>query len=99
MLTQSDLPQAIKTRGDNATFLWFIRAEMGLSQTEMAELLGLSSYTYISNLESGRQNFSDTLVKCMKYVYALFLHEVSLDDVNKNIFKCMDDEANEEGLW
>lgn len=71
-MSRTDLPQAIKERGMEAHYLYEVRNLMGLSQSEMAEVLGLSSYTYISNLESGRQNFSRTLVKCMQYVFTLW---------------------------
>ena len=82
MMTETSLPQAIINRSRNAHYLLKTRKEMGLSQGEMANVLGLSSYTYVSNLESGRQNFSKTLTMCMHYAYDVWLHKGKLDPPN-----------------
>ena len=79
MITETNLPKAIITRSRNAHYLLKTRKEMGLSQSEMADALGLSSYTYVSNLESGRQNFSKTLTMCMYYAYDVWLHKGKLN--------------------
>ena len=74
MMSRVDVPREITkeiTHPHHSASLLALRNRLGVSQQRMAELLGLSSKTTISTLESGRGNFSNQTIRCMGYIEQL----------------------------
>jgi hypothetical protein len=49
---------------------------MGISQGEMAGLLGYSSYVRISEIESGKKVMGSQALKCMEYLEMCWADEI-----------------------
>lgn len=62
-----------------------IRAKLKLDRNEMAELLGLSGYNYVSNIELGLRNPSKLTIKFLRYLDSMTLSKAQkiIEEINK----------------
>lgn len=55
----------------DAEYLKKIRKELGITQSEMAEKMGYTSYDSVTKIETGRRELGGPAKKCLEYIAEL----------------------------